>query len=282
MSDICSEKCAISQDRHPADAGVALPANRVIRKRIAARTVGVHLSALPEELRDHVRISDSEYLTKYDLPDSIKLTMSDGEVLELTRDEAWKLADEAGSRLEWDILPDNLAGKLTAAFAETGQGIYANYGRPTMDFSGFYSDSVRAARHAGGNSLMLGPLFIAMDTASAIGFTALGHLTRKASLSNRIVLADVLSTGVYEGTSAWTSAKLGVFTGVRAIRLMTSLAVPGAHLAAVPVGFVVGAATAIFIKRNANKYKDKAIDSLQRRKVEKRYGASLMNQQAVA
>ncbi len=239
-----------------------LPANRVIRKRIAARTVAVHLSALPVELRELKRSQDSEYLTKQDLPDKIQVTLQDGQAKVLTRDEAWKLADEAGAQLEWEMLPDSLVGKLTAAFAETGQGLYANYGRPTMDFTGFYHDYVCAPSQRLGNSVMLGPVFIAMDTASAIGFTALGHLTRKARLSDKVVITDVLSTGVYEGTSAWTSAKLGVFTGARAIGLLASLSMPAVHLMVVPAGFLVGAATAIFIKQSANKYKDKAIDAL--------------------
>ena len=108
---------------------------------------------------------------------------------------------------------------------------------------------------------MLGPIFIAMDTASAIGFTALGHITRKAKLTDKTVVSDVVSTGVYEGTTSWTSAKFGVFSGAKAIRLTAALPVPGAHLAALPVGFLVGAVTAIFTKRFANQYKDSAIDA---------------------
>ena len=109
---------------------------------------------------------------------------------------------------------------------------------------------------------MLGPIFIAMDTASAIGFTAIGHITRDARLTDKTVISDVVSTGVYEGTTSWTSAKLGVFTGARAIRFAATLPVPGAHLAAVPIGFLVGAITAIFTKRFANKAKDSAIDAV--------------------
>jgi hypothetical protein len=241
--------------------GFDLPANRIIRKRIAARTVAVHLSALPPELQALKKPSESAYLTKYDLPDEIELGVSDGERKMLSRDEAWQLADEAGSKLEWEMLPDSLAGKATALFSETGQGVYANYGRPTMDFSGFFHDYIRAAGRVTNKSLLLGPLFIAMDTASAIGFTALGHLTRRAKLANKTVVADMLSTGFYEGSTSWTSAKLGVFTGARAIRLASVLPIPGAHLAAVPVGFLVGAATAVLVKRLANEYKDKAIDA---------------------
>lgn len=111
---------------------------------------------------------------------------------------------------------------------------------------------------------MLGPIFIAMDTTSAIGFTALGHITRKAKLNDKTVLSDVASTGVYEGTTSWTSAKLGVFTGAKAIRLTAALPIPGAYLAAVPVGFLVGAITAVFTKRYANQYKDSTIDAVHR------------------
>jgi hypothetical protein len=274
MTDTRAQDNSIAQDgQHVSDvathdenvvgdnAATGLPVNRIIRKRIAARTIGVHLSALPAELQALKRSSDSEYLTKYDLPDEIKLTAPDGERRVLSKDEAWEFVDEAGSKLEWDILPDSLAGKLTAVFSETGQGIYANYGRPSMDFTGFYHDYVCAPGQRLGNTVMLGPIFIAMDTASAIGFTALGHITRKASVANRAVLSDVFSTGVYEGTTSWTSAKLGVFTGARAIRLTATLPIPGAHLAAVPIGFLVGAATAIFTKHYANRYKDKAIDA---------------------
>jgi len=243
---------------------IGLPANRVIRKRIAARTIAVHLSALPPELQAFKNAIDDAYLTRYDLPDEIHLTASSGDKQVVSRDEAWQLADEAGSKLEWDILPDTLSGKATALFSSTGQGVYANYGRPSMDFSGFYHDYVCATGDRLGNAVMLGPLFIAMDTTSAIGFTALGHITRKARLTDKTVLYDVASTGVYEGTTSWTSAKLGVFTGARAIRLTAALPIPGAHLAAVPVGFLVGAITAIFTKRFANQGKDIAIDAAHR------------------
>lgn len=242
--------------------GIGLPANRVIRKRIAARTIGVHLSALPPELQAFKNTTNNAYLTKYDLPDEIHLTVSSGDSKVLSRDEAWEFADEAGSKLEWDILPDTMAGKATALFSSTGQGVYANYGRPTVDFFGFYHDHVCATGDRLGNAVMLGPLFIAMDTTSAIGFTALGHITRDARLTDKTVLSDVVSTGVYEGTTAWTSAKFGVFTGARAIRLTAALPIPGAHLAAVPVGFLVGAITAVFTKRFANQAKDSAVDAV--------------------
>ena len=251
------------------DTEIGLPANRVIRKRLAARTIGVHLSALPPELRAFKNTTGDAYLTKYDLPDEIHLTVSDGDRKVLSRDEAWKLADEAGSKLEWDILPDTLAGKATALFSTTGQGVYANYGRPTMDFSGFFHDYIgTSGKHSGGsiashgsNSVMLGPIFIAMDTASAVGFTALGHITRGAPLANKTVLSDIASTGVYEGSTSWASAKLGVLTGAKVMRLAAAIPIPGVHLAAIPVGFLAGAAAAIFIKRFSNQHKDGAIDA---------------------
>ncbi len=247
---------------------IGLPANRVIRKRLAARTIGVHLSALPPELQAFKESTDNAYLTKYDLPDEVHLTVFGGDKKVFSRDEVWEIADEAGAKQEWDILPDTLSGKATALFSTTGQGVYANYGRPTMDFSGFFYDHVGASGHQatgsiayqGANNVLLGPLFIAMDTASAIGFTSLGHITRGAQLTDKTVLADVVSTGVYEGSTSWTSAKLGVLTGAKAIRFAAALPIPGAHLAAVPVGFLVGAATAIFVKHFTNKSKDKAID----------------------
>ncbi len=253
------------------NAEMELPANRVIRKRIAARTIGVHLSALPDELRAYKATTDSAaYLTKYDLPDEVHLTAPDGNRKVLSRDEAWEFADEAGSKLEWDILPDNIAGKATALFSSTGQGIYANYGRPTMDFSGFFHDHIgTSGRHSGGaatshgsNSIMLGPIFIAMDTASAVGFTALGHITRGAQLADKMVLSDITSTGVYEGTTSWVSARLGVLTGAKVMRLATALPIPGVHLAVVPLGFLAGAAAAIFVKRFVNQHKDGAIDAI--------------------
>jgi len=250
------------------DTKIGLPANRVIRKRLAARTIGVHLSALPPELQALKGTTDNAYLTKYDLPDEIHLTTSGGNRKTLSRDEAWKFADEAGSKLEWDILPDTVAGKATALFSTTGQGVYANYGRPTMDFSGFFHDYISTpGQHSGGsvasgtNSVMLGPIFIAMDTASAVGFTALGHITRGAPLANKTVLSDIASTGVYEGTTSWASAKLGVLTGAKVMRIAAALPIPGIHLAAVPIGFLAGAAAAIFVKRFSNQHKDGAIDA---------------------
>jgi len=255
------------------DPEIGLPVNRVIRKRLAARTIAIHLSALPPELqafKEFNGTTDNAYLTKQDLPDEIHLTLPDGEEKVLSRDEAWEFADEAGAQLEWHMLPDTMSGKAAALFSTTGQGVYANYGRPSMDFSGFFYDSIRASRQASGGavasqkSILLGPLFITVDAISAAGFTALGHVTREAPLTNKTVLTDIVSTGIYEGSASWTSARLGVFTGARAIRLTAVLPIPGAHLAAIPVGFLAGAVTAIFAKRFANQYKDRAIDAAYR------------------
>ena len=249
----------------------SLPANRVIRKRLAAKTIGVHLCALPPELQALKNTNDTRnksYLTRRDLPDNITLTILGGDKKVFSRDEVWNIADEAGSKLEWDILPDTLSGKATALFSTTGQGIYANYGRPTMDFSGFFHDYINTSKQLSGNavtsheSVLLGPIFIAADTISAAGFTALGHITRGAPLTDKTVFTDIVSTGVFEGTTSWTSAKLGVLTGAKTIRLAAVLPIPGIHLAAIPIGFLVGATTAIFTKHFINKYKDKAIDAV--------------------
>lgn len=250
------------------DTEIVLPVNRVIRKRLAARTIGVHLSALPPELQTFIDTSNNDYLTKYDLPEEVHLTVFGGDRKVFSRDEVWEVADEAGAKQEWDMLPDNLVGKASALFSSTGQGIYANYGRPTMDFSSFFYDygafgqlSGASIAPQGQGSVLLGPIFIAVDTVSAAGFTALGHITRDARLTNKTVLADIASTGVYEGTTSWASAKLGVLTGAKTIRLAAALPIPGAHLAAVPLGFLVGATTAIFVKHFANKSKNSAIDA---------------------
>lgn len=258
----------------------APPVNRVIRKRIAARTIGIHLSALPPELRALHTVNKTDgkdYLVKHDIPDKIPLTDAEGTVRMFSRDEAWAFADKAGAELEWSLL-SGMAGKVTALFSSAGQGVYANYGRPTVDFSGFFHDHMQTvaaneAAHALGqpprgslaaqrlNDLRLGPIMIAIDTASAAGFTALGHASRGASLTDSTVLTDMVSTGVYEGSSAWATAKLGVLTGAKAMGLTAALPIPGAQLAAIPVGFLVGAATAIVAKRVANDLKDAAVDA---------------------
>jgi hypothetical protein len=246
---------------------ISLPENRVIRKRVAARTTGIHVCALPPELRELVgRTNADGYVGKHDFPEEVQIADSGGKAATLSRDEAWELVDKSGAELEWSLLTGT-TGKIAAFFSTHGQGIYANYGRPTMDFSGFFRDYIarRAAARAGNlNGLaqvQFGPLFIAVDTASASGFTALGHFARGANLAEGTVFADVVSTGAYEGTSAWASAKLGVFAGAKAMSTTAVLPVLGAPLAAVAAGFVVGAAAAIVAKRAANQLKDFAIDA---------------------
>lgn len=249
---------------------IELPENRIIRKRIAARTIGIHLSALPPELQALKDITKSVYLTKQDLPAQVNLILPDGEKALLSRDEAWQFADEAGSKLEWEILPDTLGGKATALLSSTGQGAYADYGRPCVDFAGFAHDSIvssgREAKNAiaskGLNSVMLGPLFIAIDTTSAAGFAALGHVTRGARLTDKAVLSDVISTGAFEGSSAWASAKFGVFTGVKMMGLAALLPVP--CLAIIPISFMAGLTTVVATKRLANQSKDMVVDAAMR------------------
>lgn len=258
MADIAMEKSG--------GAEIALPENRLIRKRVAARTTAIHSSAIADEAwaKDVLQHCDCEgYLHKHHFPDRITLEVSPGQPRVISRDEAWRLADDKGAALEWSLL-SGLSGQIAAFFSTHGQGIYANYGRPTMDFTGFFRDRIvgvgrGGSRGAGG--LQVGPLFIAFDTASAAGFTALGHFARRADLTSAPVVSDVLSTGAFEGTSAWVSAKLGVFTGVKAMRAAAILPVPGAGLGAFITGFAVGAATAIVVKRTTNQIKDKAIDT---------------------
>lgn len=173
------------------------------------------------------------------------------------------LADEKGESMEWTLL-SGLSGRIAAFFSTHGQGIYANYGRPTLDFSGFFRDHVAGVGTGSapsGSNFRLGPLFIAFDTASAAGLTALGHVARGASLSNATVASDILSTGAYEGTSAWASAKIGVVVGAKAMGMVAAAPLPGVRLAAFVTGFTVGAATAIVAKRTTNRLKDMAIDA---------------------
>ena len=245
---------------------VALPENRLIRKRVAARTTAIHASAIAEEpwAKDILRLCDREgYVQKHQFPREIELEEPFGKQRVMSRDEAWRLADENGAALEWALL-SGLTGRVAAFFSTHGQGIYANYGRPTLDFSGFFRDRIAGVGKRGAQGIgavPVGPLFIAFDTTTAAGLTALGHFARRASLISAPVASDVLSTGAYEGTSAWVSAKLGVFTGVRAMGAAALLSVPGAPFAALFAGFAVGAATAIVSKRVANQLKDKAIDA---------------------
>jgi hypothetical protein len=244
----------------------ALPENRLIRRRVAARTTAIHCSAIADEpwAKDVLDRRDSDgYLHKHQFPDQIAVEDPPGEPRLMSRDEAWRLADEKGEALEWALL-SGMTGRIAAFFSTHGQGIYANYGRPTLDFSGFFRDriaGVGSGGSKGAGGLQVGPLFIAFDTASAAGLTALGHFARRADLTSAPVVSDVLSTGAYEGTSSYVSAKLGVFTGVKAMGAAAILPVPIAGLGAFITGFVVGAATAIVVKRTSNRLKDNAIDA---------------------
>lgn len=241
-----------------ADTQTALPENRLIRRRVAARTTAIHVSALASEVwaKDIVAQCDpAGYVQKSQFPDAIEVEPEPGESLIISRDEAWRLADAKGAQMEWALL-SGLSGRVAAYFSKHGQGIYADYGRPTFDFSGFFRDRIAGV---GRGDLRLGPLFIAWDTATAAGLTALGHFARRADLTSAPIVSDVLSTGVYEGSSSWASAKLGVIAGVKAIGVAALVPVPGAAFVA---GFTVGAATAIVAKTGANKLKDRAVDAV--------------------
>ena len=247
----------------------ALPKNRVIRKRFAARTTGIHLSALPSELRAALNqdgSSNGGYLEKHRIPDKVRLTAADGGVRELSRDEAWALAESAAIELESNLLR-GWAGKVTGYFSATGQGPYANYGRPVVDYTGFFVDEIhrrRAGIGGGASSLRYGPLFIAVDTVAAAGLTALGYAARGSDLTESAVVTDVASTGAYEGGSAWASAKVGVLAGAKAMALTAVMPVPGARVAALAVGFFVGATTAIAAKKVVNRAKDATVDAAAR------------------
>jgi hypothetical protein len=239
---------------------ITLPENRLIRRRVAARTTAIHASAIADEpwAKEMLQHCDGDgYLQKHQFPVQIALEESPGEPRVISRDEAWRLADEKGEALEGELL-SGLPGRIAAFFSTHGQGIYANYGRPTMDFSGFFSDHLAGARSG---TVQIGPLFIAFDTASAAGLTALGHIARGANLTNAAVASDILSTGAYEGTSAWTSAKIGVIAGAKAMGITAVLPLAGAPVAALVAGFAVGAATAIVVKRTTNQLKDKVVDA---------------------
>lgn len=248
----------------------ALPKNRVIRKRFSARTTGIHLSALPAELRAALRqagteTSDGDYLEKHRIPDPIRLAAADGGVRVLSRDESWALAEKAAIELESSLLRGK-AGKVAAFLSDTGQGPYANYGRPVVDYTGFFVDHIHhrlagAGIGKGAGPLRYGPLLIAIDTAAAAGLTALGHAARGADLADRAVVTDVASTGAYEGGSAWASAKVGVIAGAKAMALTAVIPIPGARVASVAIGFFIGAATAIAAKKVVNSAKDIAVDA---------------------
>ncbi len=250
------------------DRRIPLPENRLIRKRVAARTTAIHVSALAGESWAQEILEETgcdRYLEKRDFPDELEVFETGGSIRIISRDEAWTLADKKGAALEW-VLLSGVSGRIAAYFSTHGQGVYANYGRPTLDFAGFFRDHLAAttADGAAGRAtinLRIGPLFIAADTATAAGLTALGHFARGANLASAPVASDVLSTGAYEGTSAWATAKLGVLTGAKAVVAAAALPLPGACLAALMAGFAVGAVTAIAAKHAANLLKDKAIDA---------------------
>lgn len=243
-----------------------IPKNRVIRKRFAAKTTGVHLCALPAGLRASVaagRVSRDGYLRKGAIPARIWVTDGKGGGRMLSRDEVWGLADTAGEELEWELLSGK-AGKLAAFFSSTGQGVYADYGRPTMDYAGFFRDYLSGGVGGAASALeglQLGPVLIAADAAGASGLTALGHLARQADFTDAAVVKDVVSTGVYEGGAAWASAKIGVAAGARALCAVSAMPLPGARPASILVGFLVGAAAAIAAKRVTNGLKDAAVDT---------------------
>lgn len=245
-----------------------LPKNRLIRKRFSARTTGIHLSALPAELRAALRqaeTSEGDYLEKHQIPDKIRITTGDGGLRVLSRDETWALAERAAIALESSLLRGK-AGEVTAFFSDTGQGPYANYGRPVVDYTGFFVDHIHRRLAVtgigkGAGPLRYGPLFIAIDTAAAAGLTAIGYAARGADLSDRAVVTDVASTGAYEGGSAWASAKVGVLAGAKAMALTAVMPIPGARVASVAVGFFVGATAAIAAKKVVNTAKDVAVDA---------------------
>ena len=265
-----------------------IPNSRVIRKRVAARTTAIHICALARAPWAGKLLADADadgYLQKHAFPEAVEIRDVEGHRRMLSREQAWRRADARAAALEWTLL-SGVTGRIAAFFSRHGQGVYANYGRPTMDFSGFFWDRVTASaaadaasappgRSVPGRSVIgnatpavsavqVGPLFIAADTAAASGLTALGYLARGASLANPVVASDVLSTGAYEGTSAWATAKLGVFTGVKAMAVAASLPLAGAPVATVMAGLTVGATTAITAKYAVNRLKDHAIDAAQK------------------
>ncbi len=242
------------------------PKNPVIRQRISARTIGIHRSALPCELRALTGRAGATgaYLRKRQIPEQVRIAGADKTIQVLSRDEAWALADRAGLALESSLL-SGTAGRVAGFFSATGQGIYADYGRPTLDFSGFFVDQLnRMAGDAAGRAagvLQFGPVLIALDTAGAAGLTALGHWARGADMTDRVVVADVASTGAYEGGSAWASAKLGVAAGVKAMGVTAALSVSGAPAMSILVGVAVGAGVAIAAKRLVNGLKNIVVDA---------------------
>lgn len=236
-----------------------IPKNRIIRKRIAARTVAVHLCAVPHEfsLPGVInQLADRSYLHKHEIPRNVPVTDITGEVQTLTRDEAWHIIDVAGEAME-NTLPEGKAGNMAEFFSATGQKGYANYGRPTIDYAGFFLDHTR-----GSTSLGVGPLLIGIDAAAASGLTALGHVARGTSLTHTTVLADITSSGAYEGVSSWIAARVGVAVAAKTLGLAVFLPVSGAGAVPALAGFAVGAAAAIATKRATNVLKDRAVDTI--------------------
>lgn len=80
-------------------------------------------------------------------------------------------------------------------------------------------------------------------------------------MGDRTVITDVVSTGVYEGTSAYAAAKLGVLAGAKAMIATATLPIPGARAAAFATGFLVGAIAAVSGKTLFNDVKDIAVDN---------------------
>lgn len=250
-----------------------LPQNRVIRRRVAARTTGVHIGALPPELRSLASlVNGDDYLSKHQIPEKIQVRGEDGVLVPLKREKVWKLVDEHAKEIEGSLLSGS-TGKIAAFFSSRRQENYANFGRPTLYFSAFFHDYLertaevsralasrgRAVRPTSG--IRIGPVFVVLDTSTAAGFTALGHVARGAPIGDRIVVTDVLSTGAYEGASAYASAKLGVLAGAKAMVTTAILPIAGAHIAAFTTGIVVGAIVAVSAKILVDEVKDIVVDN---------------------
>lgn len=247
-----------------------LPNNRVIRRRIAARTTGIHVFALPPELA--ALADDDDFLTKYQIPEQHQIRDQNGALMPMTRNEAWARADRRAAEIERMLLSGS-SGKTAAFFSRNRQGLSAIIGRQTLVFSGFFHDYLEQmgeASHAlsrRGTSVTptsgihLGPIFIALETATATGLTALGHFRRGAPMGDRTVVTDLVSTGAYEGASAYGAAKLGVLAGAKAMIATATLPIPGAHAAAFAAGFLGGAVAAITGKTLANQVRNIVVDN---------------------
>ncbi len=253
--------------------GQKLPQNRVIRRRFAARTTSIHVCALPPELKSLASLADADgYLLKHRIPEQNQVYDEEGALLLLTRDEAWKFFESNSEEMESKQLSGR-AGEIAASISNFGQGIYANFGRPPLDFSVFFRDyhettaeASRALSRSGKavtpiNRLHIAPIFFVWDTLSAAGLTALGHFARGAPMRDRSVVTDVVSTGVYEGASVYATAKLGLLAGSRAMVTMARLPIPGAHAAAFITGFMTGLIVAVSGKTLVNFVKNATVDN---------------------